>query len=51
MGAALLWHVAGTITAAFASESARDAAYAFLGNAAVTVAALASPPCRTIGCN
>ena len=40
MGAALLAHVAGTITGAFRSPAERVAAYDFLSNAAVTLAAL-----------
>jgi len=40
MGAALLAHVAGTITGAFRSPAERDAAYDFLSNVAVTLAAL-----------
>lgn len=40
MGAALLAHVAGTITGAFASEAERDGAYDFLSNTAVKLVAL-----------
>lgn len=40
MGAALLAHVAGTITGTFASEAERDGAYDFLSNTAVKLVAL-----------
>jgi hypothetical protein len=41
MLAALAAHVAGTVVASFFTEAERDAAFKFLSNAAVTVAALA----------